>query len=45
MKKPGLVPIALGPPDVGSRFGSASQGSGIASETSQPKNFTWTVAS
>ena len=33
------------PRDVGFRFRYASQGSGIASGTSQPKNFTWTVAS
>jgi hypothetical protein len=33
------------PRDVGFRFRYASQGSGIASGTSQSKNFTWTVAS
>ena len=33
------------PRDVGFRFRYASQGSGIASGTSQSKNFTWTIAS
>jgi hypothetical protein len=38
----GIVRI---PRDVGFRFRYASQGSGIASGTSQPKNFTWTAGS
>ena len=33
------------PRDVGFRFRYASQGSGIASGTSQAKNFTWTAGS
>ena len=33
------------PRDVGFRFRYASQGSGIASGTSQSKNFTWTAGS
>jgi len=46
---PGYACLTFGvvrlPRDVGFRFRYASQGSGIASGTSQPKNFTWTVAS
>ena len=47
--EPGYACLSFGivrlPRDVGSRFRYASQGSGIASGTSQSKNFTWTAGS
>ena len=46
---PGYACLTFGvvrlPRDVGFRFRYASQGSGIASGTSQSKNFTWTAGS
>jgi hypothetical protein len=47
--EPGYACLGFGvvrlPRDVGFRFQYASQGSGIASGTSQSKNFTWTAGS
>ena len=47
--EPGYACLSFGvvrlPRDVGFRFRYASQGSGIASGTSQSKNFTWTAGS
>ena len=47
--EPGYACLNFGvvrlPRDVGFRFRYASQGSGIASGTSESKNFTWTAGS